>query len=454
MIDTDVVRWERDYLAIPEYVAEARKSVAAYAGEIGAPDELVADIMLAVSEAATNTVVHAFVDRDPGMLRVVAEPGTDVLVISVIDDGSGLKPRSDSPGLGLGLPTIGQLVESFDIRDGHGGRGTEVRMVFTLPGMRAPAPPAASEDWRFEVLAEVARVAASGWPGPGVERLVEVLVPRVADACAIDLVESGQVHRVAARVDGDEELSRWLAARRPPPEAMESIMASMRGGDMRVTEVDEASNAQLAEGPSDVERMTATELQWWVNVPLVDGTVLLGTLGLGLRPGRPGPESQAPFLSAIGERAARGLANTQLMDELRRTRRRLEEILALLAESVTVHDERGHFVYANAAALRLLGVGSLDEFLAASPGDLASRFDIARPDGSEVPLEDLPGMRVAAGLPAEPLLSRSTERATGRVRWLVTRATRLAGDETLIVNVIEELSSLDEARRRLQTPGP
>ena len=138
------------------------------------------------------------------------------------------------------------------------------------------------------------------------------------------------------------------------------------------------------------------DLAHWVNLPLQVSDQLLGSLGLGLSPARSAPEEQLPFLQALADRAARGFANTQLISELRRTRQRLERILGVLAEAVTVHDERGKLVYANAAAATLLGAESVEELLAAEPGELAARFIITREDGTPVLEGDLPGQRLLA----------------------------------------------------------
>jgi PAS domain S-box-containing protein len=199
--------------------------------------------------------------------------------------------------------------------------------------------------------------------------------------------------------------------------------------------------------------MERAALRWWVNVPLMDGDTLLGSLGLGLRAGRPAPRTQLAFLATVGERAARGVATTQLIDELQRTRNRLENILAALSEAITVHDERGKTVYANPAAARLLGAASVDEVLAAQPGDLAARFEITREDGAPVTVDDLPGRRLVAGLPAEPLLTRSVRRDTGEARWLLTKATLLEGEQMLAVNIIEDVTELKEAEERLRALG-
>jgi anti-sigma regulatory factor (Ser/Thr protein kinase) len=52
--------------------------------------------------------------------------------VRVADDGSGMAPRDDSPGLGLGLPLIRHLADQFDHRRTPGGDGTEVWMRFRL----------------------------------------------------------------------------------------------------------------------------------------------------------------------------------------------------------------------------------------------------------------------------------------------------------------------------------
>jgi len=88
-------------------------------------------VLLSVSEACTNAVVHAYVDEsEPGEIEVVAQmvPG-DGLEIFVCDDGRGMLPRHDSPGVGLGLPLVATLAESFEVQARSGG-GTQVRMAF------------------------------------------------------------------------------------------------------------------------------------------------------------------------------------------------------------------------------------------------------------------------------------------------------------------------------------
>ena len=119
-------------------VAELRNSVVEFARANGVPEQRLIDVALAVSEAVGNAVVHAF--------RGIGEEGTlmveatvreqEWLDVHVTDDGSGMAPRDDSPGLGLGLPLIRHLADEFDHRRPPGGSGTELwmRFNFTAPG--------------------------------------------------------------------------------------------------------------------------------------------------------------------------------------------------------------------------------------------------------------------------------------------------------------------------------
>jgi stage II sporulation protein AB (anti-sigma F factor) len=121
----------RRFPAQPDQVRLARREVVAYAREHGAVDPDA--IALAVSEAVTNAVVHAYVDApEPGDVEVRAErhPGNG-LEILVHDDGRGPVPRIDSPGLGVGLPLVARLSQRFRI-DARPHGGTAVTMVFAV----------------------------------------------------------------------------------------------------------------------------------------------------------------------------------------------------------------------------------------------------------------------------------------------------------------------------------
>lgn len=125
--------WQGEFAAAPAIVSQARHAVAIFARSCGASDATVNAMILAVSEAATNAVIHAFVDRAPGRISILAEAAEGSLLIRVTDDGGGITPRTDSPGLGLGLSLMASMSSSCSLRPGAAGIGTDVRMQFAAP---------------------------------------------------------------------------------------------------------------------------------------------------------------------------------------------------------------------------------------------------------------------------------------------------------------------------------
>src|ERR1700674_1022078 len=119
-----------------ENVAIVRHAFGALGETLSVDPQTLADIQLAVTEACTNVVVHAYPEGSEGPLEVQAALLEEELVVMVRDEGPGIVPRPDSPGLGLGLPLIASLAESVQL--GHDARGhTEVRMTFALTGRQA-----------------------------------------------------------------------------------------------------------------------------------------------------------------------------------------------------------------------------------------------------------------------------------------------------------------------------
>ena len=116
-----------------ENVAIVRQALAGLADGLAIDPAVLADMKVAVSEACTNVVVHAYGDGD-GTIEVDAAPDNGIVVIVVRDFGTGIRPRldpEDSEAGGLGLPLIAALAEGFEVQ-GAEGEGTEVRMTFAL----------------------------------------------------------------------------------------------------------------------------------------------------------------------------------------------------------------------------------------------------------------------------------------------------------------------------------
>jgi len=117
---------EADSLAI------VRQAVTGVAEVLGLPEERLDDLKVAVTEACTNVVLHAYGGRE-GSMEVRVQQDDRSLVVTVRDEGAGIVPRAEktSPGLGLGLQMIAALADDVRIAAEDGG-GTSVRMAFLL----------------------------------------------------------------------------------------------------------------------------------------------------------------------------------------------------------------------------------------------------------------------------------------------------------------------------------
>jgi serine/threonine-protein kinase RsbW len=134
--DSRVVR-----LTIPakaEYIVLGRLALSSLARLQPLTDEELSDLKLALTEACSNSVRHAYADR-PGVVEIVYELHTDRVAIEVADDGVGFRPELEDDETdeldegGLGLAIIRALSDELEIGERNGG-GSRIRFVKLLAG--------------------------------------------------------------------------------------------------------------------------------------------------------------------------------------------------------------------------------------------------------------------------------------------------------------------------------
>ena len=119
--------------ARPQSVAPLRRAVVRFAETHGASAEESEDVALAASEALSNVVIHAYVGREePGDIRLRAWMHDDAIKVAICDDGIGMVPRTDSPGLGLGIAIMGRVADHLELERRDGSPGLRVLMTFAL----------------------------------------------------------------------------------------------------------------------------------------------------------------------------------------------------------------------------------------------------------------------------------------------------------------------------------
>jgi anti-sigma regulatory factor (Ser/Thr protein kinase) len=132
-------RLATSYPARAACVAAARAAVSAFATRAGASADELDSVRLAVSEAVTNAVVHAYPGA-PGPVHVTAAIAGRELSVIVADDGCGLGAARETRGLGLGLNLIERSCDSLTVGASRSG-GTQLEMRFLLCAAAAEADP-------------------------------------------------------------------------------------------------------------------------------------------------------------------------------------------------------------------------------------------------------------------------------------------------------------------------
>ena len=124
--------------ARPEYITLCRLALTGLARLRPFSEELLADLKLALTEACSNSVRHAYGESDVGAVEIVYELRPDRLVIEVTDEGEGFDPANAGPGRedlsegGLGIAIIRAIADEVEIGAQADGRGSRLRFEKAL----------------------------------------------------------------------------------------------------------------------------------------------------------------------------------------------------------------------------------------------------------------------------------------------------------------------------------
>jgi serine/threonine-protein kinase RsbW len=134
--DARVVR-----LTIPakaEYITLCRLALTGLARVRPFPDEALADLKLALTEATSNSIRHAYGSDEDGHVQIAYELGPDRISIEVVDDGEGFDPSTEGESEGdlteggLGIAIIRSIADEFELESSLGSRGSRLRFVKVL----------------------------------------------------------------------------------------------------------------------------------------------------------------------------------------------------------------------------------------------------------------------------------------------------------------------------------
>jgi serine/threonine-protein kinase RsbW len=121
--------------ARPEYITLGRLALTAIAGVRPLSDETLHDLKLALTEACTNSVKHAYEESGEGTVDILYELQPDRLAVEVGDAGGGFEVQDSGDGNGdelseggLGIAIIRAVTDEVEIAKREGG-GSRLRFV-------------------------------------------------------------------------------------------------------------------------------------------------------------------------------------------------------------------------------------------------------------------------------------------------------------------------------------
>jgi serine/threonine-protein kinase RsbW len=121
-----------------EYITLSRLALSGLSRVRPLSDAPIADLKLALTEACSNSVRHAYGNGD-GHVEISFELRQDRLVVEVSDDGGGFQFDESTKDTdaelsegGLGIAIIRSIADEVEIGDGPEGRGSRLRFVKLL----------------------------------------------------------------------------------------------------------------------------------------------------------------------------------------------------------------------------------------------------------------------------------------------------------------------------------
>jgi PAS domain S-box-containing protein len=251
----------------------------------------------------------------------------------------------------------------------------------------------------------------------------ESVVPAAADRLAVDVLEGGDVRRVAAAPRGAASSD----------EADEALLEVLRTGE------------PVLRGPLAVLPLCAR-----------DETIGALTFVSAAEPPEPGSPALG-FAEEVAVECAAAIDRSRLDRELReseealrRSNDQLGAILGGVADGVIARDATGRVVYANRTAAMLLGQRSADALQGTTLRDVTRWVRVYDESGSVVDPADMPGARLLRGEGGPDRLVRFEIVETGLERWILVKARGVRapdGELRLVLLIFEDVTERTRRER-------
>ena len=305
---------------------------------------------------------------------------------------------------------------------------------------------------RLAVLDSVGAIADGSLPlHQTLERVVEMIVPAVADICMIDAIHDGQIVRAAVRATGRADSADVAARIRSREPSVPSRFVTAERAWMEIphyrARMDPEDLRRIAHDPEDHEFLQSLGLRSWVVAAMSARRRSLGTLTLITSwSQRRYDADDVAFAQNLANRIGLALDNAGLFSDLESVERRLDAVMSMLDEAVVVHDANGQVVYMNDLAARWLSFTSPEEALEATKADLLGRLEVWSEDGSRLDAELITDRLPDANLPWQGMV-RVTKPAAKRERWVAVNAGPIEGPDGRTLYTVTTAKDVTDLKR-------
>jgi serine phosphatase RsbU (regulator of sigma subunit)/PAS domain-containing protein len=215
---------------------------------------------------------------------------------------------------------------------------------------------------RLELLDRVA-ASAGGEPtvAEAVDEITEIAVPELADLCMIGAISGGRVERLAVQAHGPRaaEIEAGIAER--DPTVAPAVVGTGQGAsDLFMNRfVSDHDLEQMAHSADDLAFLRSLGVRSYLSVALRSRGRLVGVMTLVQAwSGRRHDEDDALFSRALAGRVALALDNAGLFTDLESIEMRMDTVMSMLEEPVSISDREGKLIFVNEAAVALAGAES------------------------------------------------------------------------------------------------
>jgi PAS domain S-box-containing protein len=350
------------------------------------------------------------------------------------------------------------LGASSPLWQADGGAAYVVRLVaITASGAFAVAGAHVRDRWhgnaaRLRLLDAVSEFADGSLPlTETLGRATELIVPDAADMCMIDAVHDGRVVRAAVRARGvpyAAEVEDRLRRRAPsiPGRFVTSEPAWTQIPHFR-PRMDAEDLRRMAQSPEDLEFLQSLRPRSSIVAAMTARGRTLGTLTLVTSwSKRRYTADDVSFASLLARRIGLALDSAGLFSDLESVERRLDTVMSMLHEGITVHDASGDLVFANHAAASWLGFTSPKEAVEATEQELMGRLEIWAEDGTSLDRDRIVDRLLSGRLPRREQV-RLTLKATGEERWAVVSSAPINAPDGSLLYAVTTIEDVTELKR-------